>query len=60
MGKAAQKEKQEWVNEQPKLDNARKLRVIYFIDPEDEEYKETFKNAEKNRKFRWREQCLAT
>ena len=27
------------------LDNARKLRGIYFIDPEDTEFKETIKNA---------------
>ena len=27
--------------------NARKLRGIYFIDPEDKEFKETFKNARK-------------
>ena len=27
--------------EKPKLDNARKLRGIYFIDPEDAEFKET-------------------
>ena len=36
MGKAAQKkEKLEWANEAPKLDNARKLKGVYFIDPED-------------------------
>ena len=29
------------------LDNARKLRLIYFIDPEDKEFKETVKNARK-------------
>ena len=46
MGEAAQKkEKQEWANEKPKLDNARKLRGIYFIDPVDGENKETIKNA---------------
>ena len=27
------------------IDNARRLRGIYCIDPDDEEYKETFKNA---------------
>ena len=27
------------------LENARKLRGIYFIDPEDKEFKETIKNA---------------
>ena len=31
----------------PKLDNARKLRGIYFIDPEAKEFKETIKNARK-------------
>ena len=31
----------------PKLDNARTLRGIYFIDPEDKEFKETIKNARK-------------
>ena len=30
------------------LDNARKLRGIYFIDPKDKEYKETIKSARKN------------
>ena len=29
------------------LENARKLRGIYFIDPEDTEFKETIKNARK-------------
>ena len=29
----------------PKLDNARKMRGIYFIDPDDEEYKEIRKNV---------------
>ena len=29
------------------LNNARKLRGIYFIDPEDTEFKETIKNARK-------------
>ena len=41
------KEKQKWSHEQPQLDNARKLRGIYFIDPEDKEFKETIKNARK-------------
>ena len=47
--KAAQrKEKQQWAIEKPKLDNARKLRCIYVIDPEDVEVKETMKKrAEK-------------
>ena len=34
-------------NEKLNLDNARKLRGIYFIDPEDKEFKETIKNARK-------------
>ena len=41
------KEKQKWSNEKLHLENARKLRGIYFIDPEDTEFKETIKNARK-------------
>ena len=41
------REKQKWATEKPKLDNARRLRGIYFIDPEDKEFKETIKNARK-------------
>ena len=41
------KEKQKWSIEKPKVDNARRLRGIYFIDPEDMEFKETTKNARK-------------
>ena len=48
MGKHAKlKEKQKWSNEKLHLENARKLRGIYFIDPEDKEFKETMKNARK-------------
>ena len=48
MGKNAKlKEKQKWSNEKLHLDNARKLRGIYFIDPEDKELKETIKHARK-------------
>ena len=32
------KEKQQWAIEKPKLDNARRLRGIYSIDPDDEEF----------------------
>ena len=40
LGKAAQnREKQERAKETPELDNARRLRGIYFTDPDDEEYK---------------------
>ena len=46
MGKNAKlKEKQKWSNEKLHLDNARKLRGIYFTDLEDKEIKETIKNA---------------
>ena len=48
MGKPAKlKEKQNWSKEKLHLENARKLRGIYFIDPEDKENKETIKNARK-------------
>ena len=48
MGRNAKlKEMQKWSHEKPKLDNARKLRGIYFIDLEDKEVKETVKNARK-------------
>ena len=48
MGKNAKlKEKQKWSHEKTHLDNARKLRGIYFTDPEDKEFKETIKNARK-------------
>ena len=39
------KEKHNWSDEKPKLDNARRLRGIYFIDLEDKEFKEIIKNA---------------
>ena len=42
------KEKQKWSHEKFHLDNARKLRGIYFIDLEDKEFKETMKNVRKN------------
>ena len=41
------KEKQKWSNEKPKLDNARRLGGIYFIEPEDKEFKKNIKNARK-------------
>ena len=48
MGKHAKlKEKQKWSEEKLHLENGRKLRGIYFIDPEDTEFKETIKNARK-------------
>ena len=48
IGKNAKlKEKQKWSNEKPKLDNGRRLRGMYFIDPEDKEFKETIRSARK-------------
>ena len=48
MGKHAKlKQKQKWSNEKFHLENARKFRGIYFIDPEDTQFKETIKNARK-------------
>ena len=48
MGKNAKlKEKQKWSEEKIHLEDARKLRGICFIDPEDAELKETIKNARK-------------
>ena len=48
MGKHAKlKEKQKWSDEKLHLENARKLREIYFIDPEDKELKETIKITRK-------------
>ena len=42
------KAKQRWAIEKPKLDNARQLRGIFFIEPNDEEFKLTMKAARKN------------
>ena len=39
------KEKQKWVIEKPKHDNATRLQGIYIIDPADAEFKETMKNV---------------
>ena len=39
------KEQHQWSIERPKLDKARRLRGIYFIDPEDGGFKETIQNA---------------
>ena len=42
---AKKKAKQRWAIEKPKLDNARQLREIFFIEPNDEEFKLTMKAA---------------
>ena len=48
MGKHAKlKEKQKWSEEKLHLENERKLRGSYFIDPEDTEFQETIKNTRK-------------
>ena len=39
------KEKLKWAIEKPKLDNARRLRGIFFIEPDYEEFKRTMKKA---------------
>ena len=36
---AKSKTKQKWAIEKPKLDNARQLRGIFFIKPEDEKFR---------------------
>ena len=48
MGKHAKlKEQQRWSEEKLHLENAQKLRRIYFIDLKDKEFKETIENARK-------------
>ena len=41
------REKHKWAIDKPKLDNARRLRGIYFIDPEDLEFKEIIEKSKK-------------
>ena len=46
MSEAAQrKEKQKWAIKKLELDNAGRLRGIYFIDPADPQFKETVQNV---------------
>ena len=60
LGRNAQlKEKQKWSHEKPKIDNARKLRGIYFIDLEDKEFKEIIKNARKKLETSMAPLCFA-
>ena len=42
---AKSKMKQKWAVQKPKLDHARQIRGIFFIEPDDEELKHTMKNA---------------
>ena len=45
MSDAAKKKAKRWVIEKPKLDNARQLRGIFFVEPDDEEYEHIMKAA---------------
>ena len=42
---AKSKAKKKWAIEKPKFENARQMRGIFFIEPEDEEFEHTMKNA---------------
>ena len=42
------KERQKWASERPKIENARKLRGIYFVNPEDKAFAKIIENARKN------------
>ena len=42
---AKSKAKQKWAIEKPKLENARRIRGIFFIEPDEEEFKDIMKNA---------------
>ena len=46
------KEKQKWAIEKPKLDNARRWRGVFFIEPDDEEFKRILKNARRKLQIR--------
>ena len=51
IGKAAQnRERQECAKEKPKLDNARRPRGIYFIDPDDRKIRNYQKRKKKTGK----------
>ena len=52
------KEKQTWAIEKQTLDNARRLRGIFFIEPDDEEFKRIMKMLVESWKFRCQQQCL--
>ena len=55
-----QNEKRHWATEKPKLDNSRKLRGVYYIDPEDTEVLENMKHAsERSWKCHWNPPCPA-
>ena len=51
--------KRYWAIEKPKLHNARKLRAISYIDPEDTEFKDNMKKTQ-TWSCRWNPLCFAT
>ena len=53
------REKYKWAIEKPKLDNARRFRGIYFIDPEAMEFKEIIQNARRKLETPMVQLCLA-
>ena len=53
------KEKQKWSNEKPKLDSARRLRGIYFIDLRTRSSKKPLRMLERNWKHQWIPLCFA-
>ena len=55
---AKSKAKQKWAIEKPQLDNARRLRCIFFIEPDDEEFRHTLKNARRKLEIRCEQHCL--
>ena len=59
IGKSTQNpEKHEWAKEKPKLDNARRLGGIYFVDVDDQDYKDTCKKTRgENWKDLWQPSC---
>ena len=60
IGKVVQnREKQKWKKEKPKLENVRRLREIYFVHPDDQDFKETLKKRGDNWKDLWQRPCRA-
>ena len=53
------REKYKWAIEEPKLDNARRFREIYFIDLEAMEIKEIIQNARRKLETPMVQRCLA-
>ena len=53
-----EEKKLQWASEKPKLDNATHLRGMYFIIPEDLEFKETMKKRAKHWTRRWNQPFL--